>query len=99
MDNRRRGQRGPGAPAEPSGNVPALDLQDFLDHVNRGAVIEGGSKHHLFMHGAAQDALRSSPRSTPDTARPRKCGSARRPDRQAGRRLRRRVPAVLQRVR
>ena len=58
MDDRRRGQRGPGAPAEPSGNAPAVELQDFLDHVNRGAVIEGGSDHHLFMHGAAQDALR-----------------------------------------
>ena len=58
MDDRRRGQHGPGAPAEPSGNVPAVELQDFLDHVNHGAVIEGGSDHHLFMHGAAQDALR-----------------------------------------
>ena len=58
MDDRRRGQHGPGAPAEPSGNVPAVELQDFLDHVNRGALIEGGSDHHLFMHGAAQDALR-----------------------------------------
>jgi acetyltransferase-like isoleucine patch superfamily enzyme len=38
--------------------VPALELQDFLDHVNRGAPIEGGSNHHLFMHRAAQDALR-----------------------------------------
>src|SRR5918998_211450 len=45
MDDRRRGQCGP-------------ELQDFLDHVNRGAPIEAGSKHHLFMHGAAQDALR-----------------------------------------
>jgi acetyltransferase-like isoleucine patch superfamily enzyme len=35
-----------------------VELRDFLDHVNRGAVIEGGSDHHLFMHGAAQDALR-----------------------------------------
>jgi acetyltransferase-like isoleucine patch superfamily enzyme len=34
------------------------ELRDFLDHVNRGAPIEAGSKHHLFMHGAAQDALR-----------------------------------------
>ena len=50
MDDRRRGQHGPGA--------PAVELQDFLDHVSRGAVIEGGSDQHLFMHGAAQDALR-----------------------------------------
>ncbi|KQQ43497.1 DapH/DapD/GlmU-related protein [Nocardioides sp. Leaf307] len=35
-----------------------MDLQDFLDHVNREALIEGGSAEHLFMHGAAQDALR-----------------------------------------
>ena len=58
MDDRRRGQPGPGAPSQRSGNVPGLELQDFLDHVNRGALIEGGSDHHLFMHGAAQDALR-----------------------------------------
>jgi acetyltransferase-like isoleucine patch superfamily enzyme len=58
VDDRRRGRRGPGAPAEPDGDVPALELQDFLDHVNRGAPIEGGSNHHLFMHRAAQDALR-----------------------------------------
>jgi acetyltransferase-like isoleucine patch superfamily enzyme len=42
----------------PTGDVPAPELRDFLDHVNRGALIEGGSKHHRFMHGAAQDALR-----------------------------------------
>ncbi len=35
-----------------------MDLQDFLDHVNRGALIEGGSEQHQFMHDAAQDALR-----------------------------------------
>ena len=35
-----------------------LDLRDFLDHVNRGGPIEGGSPQHRFMHGAAQDALR-----------------------------------------
>ena len=58
MDDRRRGQRGPVTPAEPTGNPPAVELQDFLDHVNRGALIEGGSDQHRFMHGAAQDALR-----------------------------------------
>jgi acetyltransferase-like isoleucine patch superfamily enzyme len=36
-----------------------MTLQDFLDHVDRGAVIEGGSEHHRFMHGAAQQALRT----------------------------------------
>ena len=35
-----------------------MDLHDFLDHVSRGAVIEGGSEAHAFMHGAAQEALR-----------------------------------------
>jgi acetyltransferase-like isoleucine patch superfamily enzyme len=38
--------------------MPTPDLQHFLEHVNRGAVIEGGSEHHRFMHAAAQDALR-----------------------------------------
>jgi acetyltransferase-like isoleucine patch superfamily enzyme len=38
--------------------MPTPDLQHFLQHVNRGAVIEGGSEHHRFMHAAAQDALR-----------------------------------------
>jgi hypothetical protein len=52
-----------------------VELQDFLDHVNRGAVIEGGSDHHLFMHGAAQDALRIVARINTGTARPRKCES------------------------
>jgi acetyltransferase-like isoleucine patch superfamily enzyme len=35
-----------------------MDLQDFLDHVSRGARIEGGSEQHAFMHQAAQQALR-----------------------------------------
>ena len=35
-----------------------LELQDFLDHVNRGALIEGGSEQHRFMQGASQEALR-----------------------------------------
>lgn len=36
-----------------------MDLQEFLDHVGRGAPIEGGSEAHAFMHGAAQEALRT----------------------------------------
>jgi acetyltransferase-like isoleucine patch superfamily enzyme len=36
-----------------------IGLRNFLDHVNRGALIEGGSPHHRFMHGAAQEALRT----------------------------------------
>lgn len=35
-----------------------MDLSTFLEHVNRGALIEGGSEAHAFMHGAAQEALR-----------------------------------------
>jgi acetyltransferase-like isoleucine patch superfamily enzyme len=35
-----------------------VDLQEFLDHVDAGRVIKGGSAAHEFMHGAAQDALR-----------------------------------------
>lgn len=35
-----------------------MELEEFLDHVSRGAAIVGGSEHHAFMHGAAQDALR-----------------------------------------
>jgi len=34
-----------------------MELQDFLDHVARGSVIEGGSAQHAFMHRAAQEAL------------------------------------------
>jgi len=34
-----------------------MELQDFLDHVGRRAVIEGGSKQHAFMIRTAQDAL------------------------------------------
>jgi acetyltransferase-like isoleucine patch superfamily enzyme len=36
-----------------------MELPDFLDHVNRGALIEAGSEAHAFMHAAAQDALRT----------------------------------------
>ena len=35
-----------------------MELPEFLDHVNSGDVIEGGSEHHRFMHDAAQDAFR-----------------------------------------
>jgi acetyltransferase-like isoleucine patch superfamily enzyme len=36
-----------------------VELTDFLAHVNSGAVVEGGSEAHRFMHGAAQEALRT----------------------------------------
>jgi acetyltransferase-like isoleucine patch superfamily enzyme len=35
-----------------------ISLDDFLDHVRSGAVIEGGSAQHAFLHETAQDALR-----------------------------------------
>src|SRR3954447_26543520 len=34
-----------------------MELADFLDHVKRGALIEGGSEQHAFMLRAAQEAL------------------------------------------
>jgi acetyltransferase-like isoleucine patch superfamily enzyme len=34
-----------------------MDLAGFLDHVRTGAVIEGGSAEHTFLHETAQDAL------------------------------------------
>lgn len=37
---------------------PTTELADFLAHVNRGALIEGGSPQHRFMQRAAQEALR-----------------------------------------
>ncbi len=36
-----------------------MDLQGFLEHVDRGDLIEGGTEAHLFMHGVAQEALRT----------------------------------------
>ena len=44
----------------PSGR---MELQEFLDHVNRGRLIEGGSEAHEFMHAAAQEALRIARRA------------------------------------
>lgn len=35
-----------------------MELREFLDHVNAGAPIEGGSEQHGFMHDAAQEAFR-----------------------------------------
>lgn len=37
---------------------PTTELAEFLAHVKSGGIIEGGSKHHRFMHSASQDALR-----------------------------------------
>ena len=51
-----------------------MELQEFLDHVNSGAPIEGGSPEHLFMHDAAQEAFRTTAeintgRCSPDEVR------------------------------
>ncbi|WP_286928543.1 MULTISPECIES: sugar O-acetyltransferase [Aeromicrobium] len=51
-----------------------MDLQEFLAHVGRGDLIEGGSEAHRFMHDAAQDAFRVTSRlnsgyCTPDEVR------------------------------
>jgi acetyltransferase-like isoleucine patch superfamily enzyme len=51
-----------------------MELQDFLDHVSRGALIEDGSEQHTFMHRTAQEALRivaelNSGYRTPDEVR------------------------------
>jgi acetyltransferase-like isoleucine patch superfamily enzyme len=35
-----------------------MKLQEFLEHVDSGALIEGGSEHHRFMHDAAQEAFK-----------------------------------------
>ncbi len=34
-----------------------MELADFLDHVRRRKLIEGGSEEHRFMHAASQEAL------------------------------------------
>ena len=36
-----------------------MEPHEFLDHCNSGAVIEGGSEAHRFMHAASQEALRT----------------------------------------
>jgi len=36
----------------------AMELNDFLDHLNRGEIVTGGSEAHQFMHGVSQEALR-----------------------------------------
>lgn len=47
-----------GAPRPGPCHDRRMELQEFLDHVNSGATVEGGSPAHEFMHHAAQDALR-----------------------------------------
>ena len=35
-----------------------MDLNAFLEHLNSGKAVQGGSETHLFMHGVSQEALR-----------------------------------------
>jgi len=35
-----------------------MNLSEFLDHLNRGLTVVGGSEVHLFMHEVSQEALR-----------------------------------------
>lgn len=35
-----------------------MDLETFLEHINSGKPVRGGSEAHLFMHGVSQEALR-----------------------------------------
>ena len=35
-----------------------MDLEAFLEHLNSGKMVQGGSDAHLFMHGVSQEALR-----------------------------------------
>ena len=77
-----------------------MDLQEFLDPVNRGELIQGGSELHLFMHGVAQEALRTIARlntgyHTADEVR----ALLHRADRTACGRVGHRLPAVLLRIR
>lgn len=35
-----------------------MELEAFLEHLNSGKTVQGGSEPHLFMHGVSQEALR-----------------------------------------
>ena len=35
-----------------------MDLEGFLDHLNSGRQVQGGSEAHQFMHGVSQEALK-----------------------------------------
>lgn len=35
-----------------------MDIHDFLDHLNRGEAVEGGSEMHQVMHNVSQEALK-----------------------------------------
>lgn len=35
-----------------------MDLEAFLEHLNSGKLVKGGSEAHQFMHGVSQEAMR-----------------------------------------
>ena len=35
-----------------------MELEEFLNELNSGNVVQGGSEVHQFMHGVSQEALR-----------------------------------------
>ena len=35
-----------------------MDMQGYLDHLNAGRTVVGGSEEHLLMHGVSQEAIR-----------------------------------------
>lgn len=35
-----------------------MNMQDYLEHLNAGKVVEAGSETHQFMHGVSQEAIR-----------------------------------------
>ena len=35
-----------------------MDMQGYLDHLNAGRIVVGGSEEHRFMHAASQEAIR-----------------------------------------
>ena len=35
-----------------------MNLEQFLEHLNSGKPVKGGSEAHLFMHGVSQEALK-----------------------------------------
>lgn len=41
-----------------------MDLEAYLEHLNSGEPVTGGSEAHLFMHGVSQEALRITAETT-----------------------------------
>ena len=39
-----------------------MELQEFLNHLNKGAAIESGTPLHAFMHRLSQEAMRVTAR-------------------------------------